>query len=717
MKKLLALVISASLFLSFQARADEGMWLLTLLNQLNIKKMQEMGCKLSAEDIYSVNKSSLKDAVVIFGSGCTGEIVSDQGLILTNHHCGYEAIQYNSSVEHDYLSDGFWAKTMNDEIYTPNLSVTFLVRIEDVTQKILGGLDATLNEADRQTAIEQQKDKIKSEATAGTHYTASVEDFFGGNNFYLVVYEVYNDVRLVGTPPNSIGKFGDETDNWMWPRHTGDFSVFRVYCGPDGKPAPYSKDNVPLKPKHFLPVSLKGVEKGDYTMVMGYPGSTERYITSYEVQEMMEVTNPNRIKIRGLRQQILMEDMNANPQIRIQYASKYSISSNYWKYSIGQNKGFERLDVVAKKQLLEKDFQNWVNSDPARKDKYGRTLISLEDAIKARRPYVHAFQYLSETFFTASEIIGAGISYYQLYGVMTYSPDSTALIQKLTEQTRAGLSDFFKDYSIATDKKVTAAMLKLYAENVSPDYYPEFLKVAIAKSKGDFTKYVDNLYKKSFLVDRAKAEAFLKKPTSAGFMKDPGFKATLDVINLYFQLKSLSEQFNQKYDKAMRQYIAGTLEMNQDKSFYPDANFTMRLTYGTVGDYNPRDAVHYSYFTTLTGVMEKEDSTDAEFIVPKKLKELYKAKDYGIYGDNGIMKVCFTTNNDITGGNSGSPVMNGNGELIGLAFDGNWEAMSGDVVYEPDLQKCICVDIRYVLFVIDKYAGAGRLIKEMKLVE
>ncbi len=716
MKKFCTMLLAGLTLFSFRIKADEGMWLLTLLNELNIKKMQEMGCKLSAEDIYNINKASLKDAIVIFGGGCTGEIVSDQGLILTNHHCGYDAIQYHSSVEHDYLSAGFWAKNKAEELYTPDLSVTFLVRIEDVTSKMMDAVKSITSDEEKQKTLDELKEKLQSEAIAGTHYTASVEEYFGGNNYYLLVYEVYNDVRLVGTPPNSIGKFGYDTDNWMWPRHTGDFSVFRVYSGADGKPASYSKDNIPLKPRHFLPVSTKGVTKDDFTMVMGYPGGTERYITSFEVKEMMDITNPNRIKIRGVRQEILNKDMQADPKVRIQYSSKYSQSSNYWKYSIGQNKGLERLEVVDRKQKQESDFQNWSNSNDDRKVKYGNVLANIEKVIVARKPYTHAFQYLSESFFQSTEIFLSGIKYYRLYNTLAFTPDSTAQISDLIEKLRKAEIDFYKDFNISTDKKVSAAIFKLYDENVPVEFHPDFLKDAKAKYKGNFEKYTENLYKKSFLVDKAKADEFLKKPTAAAMMKDPGFKATMDIIAKYFELNTANEQFDEVMKKAMRLYIAGTLEMNPDKSYYPDANFTMRLTYGKVGDYKARDAVHYDYYTTLDGIIEKEDSTNFEFEVPPKLKELYKAEDFGSYGQDGKMRVCFTTNNDITGGNSGSPVLNGNGELVGLAFDGNWEAMSGDVVYEPDLQKCICVDIRYVMFVIDKFAGSRWLIDEMKLV-
>jgi hypothetical protein len=410
-----------------------------------------------------------------------------------------------------------------------------------------------------------------------------------------------------------------------------------------------------------------------------------------------------------------MKDMMADPKVRIQYSAKYDQSSNYWKYSIGQNQGLKRLDVVNRKQQQEKEFQEWADADPTRKAEYGNVISSIKDAIEARKPFKHSFQYLTETFFQSSEIFLQGINYFYLYNTMVYTPDSLSLIKEQIEKIRSSKDNFFKDFNLETDKKVTVAMLKLYNDNVISDFHPEFLKEIMGKYKGDYRKYVDALYKKSFLVDKAKTEAFLNKPSSAALTKDPGFKATMDIIGIYFGLNSASEQYDNTVKKEMRKYIAGTIAMNSSKTFYPDANFTMRLTYGTVGDYKPRDAVFYDYYTTLEGVMQKEDTSNYEFIVPARLKELYKSQDFGNYGKDGKLRVCFTTNNDITGGNSGSPVLNGNGELIGLAFDGNWEAMSGDIVYEPDLQKCICVDIRYVLFVIDKFAGASHLVNELKI--
>lgn len=696
--------------------ADEGMWLLPLIQQLNMNKMKEMGLRLNAEDIYSVNHSSLKDAVVIFGSGCTGEIVSQQGLLLTNHHCGFESVQSHSSVDHDYLTNGFWAKTKAEEMPTPDLTVTFLVSIVDVTNKINAALKPGLDESDRKDIIKKVSEEIQNNAVKGTHYSAEVDDFFGGNNFYLVVYEKFLDVRFVGAPPSSIGNFGKDADNWTWPRHTGDFSVFRVYCAPDGSPAPYSKNNVPLTPKHVFPISLKGVEKNDFTMIMGYPGSTNRYMTSFEVKDLLENENPNRIKIRGLRQQILMDDMNANPQVRIQYASKYQQSSNYWKYSIGQDRGINNLDVIRTKQAFEHQFEQWVAQNPGRTKEYGRTLKMIEDAMIQNKDYKNVMQYLEESLLTSAEAIGFSFNFFDLYATLKNEKDSSQKISKMISDTREAADNFFKNYNASTDKKVTAAMLKVFYDNISPAFRPDFFTSIEKKYKKNFGKFTENLFKKSMFVDKTKITAFLNKPNIKEIEKDPVMRIALSIYQKYYECYMFSKSFRDSLSKAQRLYIKGISEMEKDKPLYPDANFTMRLTYGSVGDYYPRDAVHYDYYTTLEGVMEKEDSTSQDFIVPKKLKELYKNKDYGEYGQNGIMRVDFTTNNDITGGNSGSPVLNRNGELVGLAFDGNWEAMSGDIVYETALQKCICVDIRYVLFIMDKFAGAKYLVDEMNLI-
>jgi hypothetical protein len=718
MKKLLCILIAFTSIVNYNLRADEGMWLLPLVQKLNVDTMHSLGLKLTAEDIYNINQGSLKDAIVIFDGGtCTGEIVSEEGLMLTNHHCGYDAIQSHSSVEHNYLDDGFWAKEKKEELPNPGLSVSFLVRVEDVTGIVLKNIPDSLSEKKRSEIIEEISDSLSNAAIEGTHYEARVESLFGGNNYYLFVFETYKDVRLVGAPPSSIGKFGYDTDNWEWPRHTGDFSVFRVYSAPDGTPAEYNADNIPMKPRHSLPVSLKPKKLNDYAMVIGVPGSTQRYMTSYEVSEEMNIDNPARIKIRGLRQDIWMKDMQADEKVNIQYASKYSESSNYWKFSIGENQGLKRLGILEKKQQEERQFTDWVNADEKRKEKYGNALELIRTSLEGRAPYDHALQYTYECFFSSTELIAFSINAFGLYQALVTDPGNKNLVDSLSVSFKSKWDDFYKNYNPATDMKLTPATLELFKENVPAEYLPKFYDVIKSKYKNNYEKFTANLFAKSIFADPVKFGNFIKKPTANVLEKDPAFQAMVSALDVYRTAYYGQKYFDDGFDRGHRLYIAGLEEMHPERKFYPDANSTMRLTYGTVQDYIARDAVHYDYFTTLKGVMEKEDPDNFEFRVPERLKALYESKDYGIYGEGDRMPVCFLTNNDITGGNSGSPVMDGEGNLIGLAFDGNWEAMSSNIVYEPSLQRCICVDIRYVLFIMDKYAGATNLIQEMKIIQ
>lgn len=716
MRKMRIWTLGILLLLNTSLKADEGMWLLPLIEKLNIDTMHAMGLKLSAEEIYSINHNSLKDAIVIFGGGCTGEIVSENGLLLTNHHCGYDAIQNHSTTEHNYLADGFWAGNYEEELPNEQLKATFLIRIEDVTDRVLSGIADTLPEEMRIYRTVTRMDSIATAAVAGTHYEARVRPFFGGNNYYLLVYEVYSDVRLVGTPPSSIGKFGYDTDNWVWPRHTGDFSVFRVYSGPDGKPAAYSKDNVPLQPRHFLPVSLKERNMDDFTMVMGYPGRTNRYMTSWEIKELMSVTNANRIKIRGQKQEIMQQDMRADEKVNIQYASKFATSSNYWKYSIGQNLGLKRLGIPEKKQQEEQEFTNWVNADSQRKAQYGEALDLIREAVEKRTPYTHVIQYVNECFLTGSEIVGFAYRSYGLYNALKNNPLNRELADSLASLLKARWEEFYKEYHVATDMKVVPEMLRLYRDQVPAEYHPAFYSLIKSKYKGDVEAYTRDLFSRTIFADPKKFESFIRKPSLKILENDPALKAALAVIDVYRNVYYAEAAYDVVYDRGHRLYIAGLKDMHANRNFYPDANSTMRLTYGKVRDYVARDAVYYNYFTTLQGIMEKEDPENWEFVVPEKLKELYRKKDYGPYGVGDTMPVCFITDNDITGGNSGSPVIDGEGNLIGLAFDGNWEAMSGDIVFEPELQRCICVDIRYVLFIMDKFAGAAHLVNEMKII-
>ena len=715
MKKLFSLLISLILALNLSVKADEGMWMLPLLKKLNMGTMTELGLKLSAEEIYSINNSSIKDAIVIFGRGCTGEIVSDQGLLLTNHHCGYGHIQAHSSVEHNYLEDGFWAMSKEEELSNPGLAVTFLVKIEDVSGKINSALSDTMNEGERYRKIRDVSEEIQNAATEDNHYSARVQPFFGGNYFYLMVYERYSDVRFVGAPPSSIGKYGGDTDNWMWPRHTGDFSVFRVYSGPDGKPAEYSEDNIPLKPKHYLPVSVKGVEPDDFAMALGYPGRTQRYMTSYGIEEQLQITHPNRIKVRGVRQELMMQDMEASEKVRIQYSSKYTGSSNYWKFSIGQSESLKRLKIKQEKQEIEDKFSKWIAADPVRNEKYGEALDLIKNSIEGRAEFQHSQQYLMECLLRGSEVVGAAMEGRALLSAL--QGDDQEAIDKTIEQLKERMGGFYKNYNMPTDRKINKAMFRLFAENVDSKYHPDIYKTINSKFKGDYEKFVDKMFDKSIFVSEERLTEFLNNPNAKMLEKDLAFQAANSILDKYRELRQKTSEFVMNLNKGRRLFIAGLLEMQKGEVlFYPDANFTMRLTYGTVSGYDAKDAVRFNYYTTLEGVMEKEDPDNYEFIVDEKLKKLYEEKDYGRYADeNGYMPVCFLTNNDITGGNSGSPVLNGNGELIGLAFDGNWEAMSSDITFEEELQRCIVVDIRYVLFIMDKYAGAKNLIEEMDI--
>ncbi len=717
MKRIFSVLIILVTSFGLRAKADEGMWVLPLIEKLNMGKMTELGLKLSAEDIYSLNKACLKDAVVIFGGGCTGEIVSSQGLLLTNHHCGYGQIQAHSTLEHDYLKDGFWAMTRDQELSNPNLSVTFLLRIEDVTSQVLANVKPDMSEQDRTTAVNDTRTAIEKKVAEGTNYRTTVASFYGGNYFYLLVYERYLDVRLVGAPPSSIGKFGFDTDNWEWPRHTGDFSVFRVYSGPDGKPAPYSADNIPLKPKYWLPVSIKDLNKNDFAMIMGYPGRTQRYATSFEVDELLKITHPNRIKIRGIRQEILMADMQADEKVNIQYASKYSGSSNYWKYSIGQKAGLERLNVKGKKQQIENQFNTWVAADPARKAKYGNALNLIGKAVEGRADYANAQQYISECFLQGCELLSMNMVSSALVNALK-SGDSKQ-ISDLSSRMQNYISSFYKDYNSPTDNKAMKAMLKLYRTDIPVRFHPDFYaNVVDKKFKGNIDKFVDDMFAKSVFASEAKAMAFLAKPVLKTLENDPVVLTSASINSVSSEVSKGLSQFDGDLASGRRLWIAALMEMTPEKTLYPDANSTMRLSYGTIQDYDPRDGVTYKYYTTLQGVVDKYKPGDYEFDVPQRLIDLNNKKEYGRYASsNGYMPVCFLTTNDITGGNSGSPVMNANGELIGLAFDGNWEAMSGDVAYETELQRTIAVDIRYVLWLMDVYAGAGHLVKEMDIRE
>ncbi|MDP2337917.1 MAG: S46 family peptidase [Bacteroidota bacterium] len=715
MKRFLAIVAFLQVVLPGMVKADEGMWLPALIEKLNITQMKKEGCSLNAEDIYSINHSSLKDAVVALDRGsCTAELISDEGLLLTNHHCGFDEIQEHSSVDHDYLRDGFWARTKEEELPNPRKSASFLISFEDVSEKILPQLNEQMSRDERSKKFRELASAIEKEAAGDTHYEARVQSLYDENKYYLFVYETFRDIRLVGAPPQSMGKFGGDTDNWMWPRHTDDFSMFRIYCGKDGKPAKYSIDNVPYKPKYHLSISLKGYQKNDFAMVMGYPGSTNRYKTSFGIEYTMKITNPIRIQVRQEKLRIINEFMKTSQKAKIMYASKYYGSSNYFKYSIGQNKGLENLGVLEKKKQLEDQFTKWVNADQQRKAKYGEALNLISSAYKELNDET-AYEYMSEAMLRGPEIFNFAYQTHPLYDILK-SDKKSEQVNLASQRVKDGLDEFFKDYDPATDQKISAALFRLYQENVAPQYHPPFFRIVKTKYGNDFEKYTKELYAKSIFGSQDRLIHFFEEPRARILEKDPIFQLALEIFRMRSLISDETSKTTEALAKGNHLFVGGLMEMESDKTFYPDANSSMRLTYGTVGDYIPRDGVKYSYFTTLQGYIEKEIPGDDEFDVPAKLKKLYQAKDYGRYADaDGTLHTCFTTNNDITGGNSGSPVMNGKGELIGIAFDGNWEAMSGDLAFENDIQKCINVDIRFVLWTIDKMAGAQNLIDEMTI--
>ena len=714
MKKLILCLAAA--VVSLTAAADEGMWLLPYLQKMNIGDMKAKGCQLTAEDIYSVNHGSLKDAIVIFGNGCTGEVVSPEGLVFTNHHCGYGSIQALSSVEHDYLKDGFWAMSNEEELPAPGLTVTFIRRIIDVTPEVLGNIPSIAKGEERSEMedknIEALYEKLRAENPG---MTINIQPFFGGNQYFAFVMEVYRDIRLVGTPPTSIGKFGGETDNWMWPRHTGDFSMFRIYADKNGNPAEYSAENVPLKVKKHLAISLKGLQEGDYAMIMGFPGSTSRYLTESEVRMRMEGTNTPRIQVREARQNVLRKEMAASDKVRIQYASKFASSSNYWKNSIGMNKAIIDNKVLEAKAEQEAKFAQFAkeqnNAD------YAKVVSQIDEYVQKATPITKQMVYFSETF-------RSGIEFGATY--MLFNDLKTALekgkkkdVEKAISNLKEAYADVHnKDYDHEVDRKVAKVLIPLYAKSVPADALPAFYQTIQTKFKGDYNAYIDALYDNSIFSNEKNFNAFISNPTVKAIDNDLAIQYSSSKNDMAQKLREKYSAVSGDIDLLHKTYVRGLCEMYAPTPKAPDANFTIRLTYGNVKSYDPKDGIHYKYYTTLKGVMEKEDPNNPEFVVPAKLKELYATKNFGRYAlPNGEMPTCFLTTNDITGGNSGSPVLNGNGELIGAAFDGNWESLSGDINFDNNLQRCIAVDIRYVLFIVEKLGGCKNLIDEMTIVE
>lgn len=695
-----------------QLYADEGMWVMKELNKQNLARMKELGFTPSFNQLYSETDPCVANAVVIFGGGCTGITVSNEGLVFTNHHCGFGSIQQLSSVEHDYLKDGFVSQTKEEELPVPGLSICYLKETVDVSDRINSQI-ASIGEEHLRLAAADSIGKVICDSIGNSEFLlAEVVPFYNNNKYFLVVYDVYRDIRMVFAPPSSIGKFGGDTDNWMWPRHTGDFSVFRVYANSENKPAEYNENNKPYQPKYVVEVSMQGYQDKDYAMTIGFPGSTSRYLSSWGVQQRIDDSNKPRIEVRGIKQGIWKEAMLASDETRIKYASKYAGSSNYWKNSIGMNRGLANLDVIGRKKAEEAAFAAWVAQTPERKATYGETLALLEKGYTSTNELKNASTYLSETLAGGVEIIRLARTL-QAVDIKGSTPEE---IQTTIDDK---VKPFFKDYDAALDQKVLAAMMKVAKERIPAKYLPEAFQKIDKKYKGDYNKYAADLFKKTCLLPYENAEAMLKDPKKyAKLKKDPVANLSLSVLISVLELSQEMGDARSDIAKGERLYFAGLQEMNPEKALSSDANFTMRLSYGSIGGYRPYDAAWYNYYSTDKGILEKEDETSDEFWVQPDILDLVRAKDFGPYANaDGDLQLCFLSNNDITGGNSGSPVFDKNARLIGLAFDGNWEAMSGDIAFEPDLQRCIGVDVRFMLFMIDKWGKCPRLIEELKLVK
>lgn len=714
------LLLLNSLFI-WAVKPDEGMWIPLLIEKYNIRIMQEKGFKLTAEDIYSVNKACMKDAVVSFGGGCTGELISPDGLLITNHHCGYSQIQRLSSLEHDYLSNGYWAMSRDEELACPGLFVTFLKRMEDVTDQMFKGVTEGMDSEARQKVLNTNSDNIRSNAVQGTRYTASIRPFYMGNQYFLFVYETYNDIRFVGAPPSAIGKFGGETDNWIWPRHTGDFSLFRIYADKDNKPSAYSKDNVPYKPLYHFPISMKGVHEGDFTMVFGYPGSTNEYVPSYHIDMVKNYINPKMIEIRTRKIEIMEAAMNSDPLIRLQYSAKKSGIANSWKRWIGENLGLEKMKTIEKKQEYEKRLTEWINSDDARKQKYGHILPDYKELYARLRDYSLVNSYTSDVFFSSgAEAAGFARNISSLVRMIENGSGDEEL-NSARAQLIAGSKGFFKNYNADTDKKLFVAVMTLYGNNLETRWLaPEYLKIK-AECKGDFQALADKIYNTSPFTSEERFAAFvnsLTKKNLSKLKKDPFYRLSASAAeflsdNVRGELNSIASEI-----QALNQdYMTLQMEFDKDRVFYPDANSTLRVAYGNIQGYDSRDAVYFKPVTTLKGIIEKDNPEIYDYDVPDKLRQLYQAKDYGPYTQDGEVPVCFIANNHTTGGNSGSPVINAEGHLIGINFDRAWEGVASDMAFNPEQSRNISLDIRYALFIIDKFAGAGYLLKEMTIIE
>ena len=712
MKKIWIFILLTTV--SMTTFADEGMWFLMHLKRLNEADMQKKGLQLTAEEIYSINHSSLKDAIVQFDGGCTAEIVSDKGLVFTNHHCGYRSIAELSTPEHDYLTNGFWAKSHDEELKPKSLSVRFFVRMDDVSERILKHVTDEMSEKEREKIVNQEIAKIEQENSENGKYVVSVKSFYEGNEYYYFVYQDYTDVRLVGTPPNSIGKFGGDTDNWEWPRHTGDFSIFRVYGDKDGNPAAYSADNVPLKPKHFLPVSIKGVHEGDFSMILGYPGRTNRWMPAAGIDQNVNYAYPAWVEASKVGMDAMKKHMDQDQAVKLNYASTYSGVANYWKNRQGMIDALTKHKTSATKRKQEKKFQKWANKKDNRAQ-YAKVLSDINAYYAATNEKARHDNYLigmlrSSTFAALPYSLGAALQQY----VAANENGRAAMLPRL----EAGISNTFENIYLPLEIDVLSDELNLYAAKAGElaPYIQELAK----ENNGDFKASIEAAFAESIFVSADKLNLFLANPSEELIQADPLYRISKALMDKYREQTPEMEALNDTFQSAYRKYIKGTLEANPKGKYYPDANSTLRLTYGSIRALpkDPRNDAKINNYTTLKGTIAKYQPGDEEFDLPQRLKDLYEAKDYGRYADKaGYMPVNFLSDQDITGGNSGSPVLNANGELIGLAFDGNIEAMAGDVIFDPVLQRTISVDIRYVLFIIDKFAGAQNIIDELKIVE
>lgn len=714
MKKVI-LGFIAILFLSVQTKADEGMWLPQLLQMLNEKEMRKMGMKLRAKDIYDINKSSLKDAIVSLGGFCTAEVISDKGLILTNHHCGFDAIQNHSTLENNYIKNGFWAANNNAEIKNPGLFVSFIINIEDFTNQVLSGVSKELSEKDRQAMIEKNIAQIKKEYKKETYQDIIVRSFFDGNKYYLFVTETYKDVRLVGAPPASIGNFGKDTDNWMWPRHTGDFSMFRIYADKNNKPASYSPDNVPYVPKRSLNISLKGLKENDFTMVMGFPGRTNEYLPSYAIKQIMEISNPAKIKIRHQVLDVMGGYMRKDELIKIKYAAKYANIENAYKKWQGELLGLQKSNGIKKKLDYEAEIKKLISNNADWQNNYGNILDDLSKAYGDLEPLIVSRDYYNEIM-PRIEIFNIATAFNGLF--KTYSNDSASNNKKYQE-TIEKLEDILKEYDPAVDKKLFATLMNLYVNDQKAEYISPKLLELINEYK-DINKVADYIYANSKLTNLESIKNMFDNSPKAAMdliKNDPAFLLYTSMYNTYLkETSSYVVDMQAKINRLQRNYMEAQLTVFSNKRFYPDANSTLRVAYGKVKGYAPKDAMQYHFYTYMDGIMEKYKPGDYEFDVPQKLIDLYNAKDFGQYGVNGKQPVCFIASNHTTGGNSGSPALDAKGNLVGLNFDRVWEGTMSDINYDPSICRNVMVDIRYVLFIVDKFAGAHHLIEEMKLV-